>query len=259
MTLPATIKQLGAPDYGVRKGTEFIVFHTPEFGGFDLASAIACAKWQTAAGNTSGGSYNGFPAFDASRGFPITDWRAWVMVESVPFSHIAGGLPANHNQPAWRPDRYPWIKQTLSSAAYADCNAYCIQLSVSGTTAALVKLITDGKAGGLITFLAKWVKSLEVEYHFDAALTGHFMFQTDRTDPGTTPPDKLLCDLVLEEYLKQNAPAPAVAAPVVPVDWAGKINPIGTRYPLYIHSDYQALFWITRAIAASKAAGRFRI
>lgn len=215
MTL-RTVDAYGAPSFGARPGTEMIVFHTPENASIGLQSAIDIARWQATAANTSRGSYHGILALDA-KGEP-------VMVRSVPWNLAAGGLSTRRDA-IWAPDRYPWIRSALSARAFADPNAYAIQIAISGRTR---DLIASGYGGDrLIRALAEWVQLLEKAYRFDALLTGHFMWQTNRSDPG---PD--LANRVLDAYLELTAPPPKVA--IKPIDPPRRFDvPAGAKLNAY--------------------------
>ena len=204
MTL-RTVDAYGAPSFGARPGTEGIVFHTPENPDISLASAIAIAKWQGTAANTSRGSYHGIIAHDGADS-PATcrTESHWVMVRSVPWNLAAGSLTTNRDPSVWAPGRHPWIKGTLSAAAYADPNAYLQAIAISGRTAWLV---ANGYAPALVTVLARWVRTLEAAYKYDALLTEHRQWQLNRSDPGAG-----LAQKVLDRYTAlflQPAPEPA--------------------------------------------------
>ena len=204
----ATVDAYGAPIYGpIGRPPAGIVFHTPENADVTLASAIAIAKWQATASNTSGGSYHGILGYDSRRG-PMSDPDAWVMVRSVPWDQAAGGLSTQRDA-IWAPGRYPWIQQLLTAAAYNDPNRWMHQISLSGKAGWYV---TNGYPKGLVTRLAEWVKILEVAYRYDAVLTLHRHWQTNRTDPGPIN----LPDLVLAEYERLNAPTPTPTPPPPP-------------------------------------------
>lgn len=212
MSLPV-IEQLGAPDYGQLHGQEGIVFHTPENGDPSVAGALSTARWQATSGNTSGGSYHGILGHDASLG-PMSDPDAWVLVKTVRFGHIAGSISTRRDA-VWQPGRYPWIAKLLSPAAYADPNAYLHALCLSGNAAWWsTQLSTDAgraKVRGALVAMARWVRRLEQLYDYDAVLTLHRHWQTNRTDPDGLS----FADLVLDEYLRLFAtpkpPAPTVA------------------------------------------------
>jgi len=207
MGLPR-VDLFGPPDYGKLKGIEGIVFHTPENTDPTLAAAVATAKWQATKSNSSGGSYHGILGHDAARG-PMSDPNAWVLVKTVPFGHIAGSISTRRDQ-IWQPGRYPWIAQLLSPAAYADPNAYLHALCLGGRAAWWSRKLStpegrDEVRGALIA-LAKWVRNLEKQFDYDAVLTLHRHWQTDRSDPDGLD----FADLVLAEYdrLYGGAPVP---------------------------------------------------
>lgn len=210
MALP-TVDQYGAPAYGpIGRPVAGLIFHTPENIDQTLAQAINTAKWQGTSGNVSGGSYHGILGWDSARG-PMTDPAAWVMVRSVPWDQCSGGVSTQRDA-IWAPDRYPWIKQMVSPAAYADPNKYFHQISLSGKAAWYT---ANGYPKGLLVCLAQWVRALEQAYDYDAVLTLHRHWQTNRSDPGPLS----LPDLVLVEYNRMyGAPEPAPTPPPVPED-----------------------------------------
>ena len=107
MAFPTDDILLGAPSYGPRKGTEGIVWHTTEGADESRTSAVNTASWQATPGATTG-SYN------------------WIIYDgglllTVPYLEASGGL-ATGVAPYWQPGRYPFLRQLLSPAAYADPN-----------------------------------------------------------------------------------------------------------------------------------------
>lgn len=196
----STVDVYGAPKYGpIGRPPAGLVFHTPENADISLASAIAVARWQATSSNISGGSYHGILAHDATRG-TTDNPNAWVMVRSVPWDQASGGLSTLRDT-TWAPDRFPWIKQLITPAAYTDPNRWFHQIALSGKASWYV---TNGYPKGAVIRLAEWVKILEGAYGYDAVLTLHRMWQTNRSDPG--PLD--LADKVLAEYERLNAPPP---------------------------------------------------
>ena len=201
----ATVDAYGAPSFGIRPGTEQIITHTPEnAGGVGIDAAIAVARWQATAGNTSRGSYNGILGHRGSDNpASCTTEDHWVMVRSVPWNRAAGGVTTNRDPSVWAPGRHPWMKQMLSPAAYADVNAYAIQIALAGTAA---WYNANGYPVGLLKSYARWVKTLEGAYKFDAVMTEHRYWQLNRSDPGTTGFTAKMLDRYNAMF---NAPAPA--------------------------------------------------
>lgn len=207
----STFDAYGAPSYGaIGRPPAGVVFHTPEFGSTpSLANAIACAKWQATSSNTSGGSYHGILGHDdvkythGPKGCTVADH--WTMVRSVPWNLACGGLSGNHTPPSqggsWEPGRYPWIAQLLGAAAYADPNRWLHQIALSGKTA---WFLTNGYPVGMLKRIAEWLLILEKAYGYDAVLTLHRHWQTNRTDPGALD----FAEKVLVEYGKLVAPTP---------------------------------------------------
>lgn len=210
-----TVDLYGAPSYGpLGRPIAGLIFHTPENVDPTLAQAIAVAKWQASSGNKSGGSYHGILGHDSAK-YPHSymlscdDPEHWVMVRSVPWNTAAGGVTTNRDPSIWRPDRFPWIKQLVHAQAYADPNRFFHQIALSGKAAQYVQ---NGYPKGALIAVAQWVKILEKAYKYDAVLTLHRMWQTNRSDPG--PLD--FADLVLKEYRKLDAPAPDPVTPPPP-------------------------------------------
>lgn len=201
----STHDQYGAPSYGLLgRPPAGIVFHTPENADPTLASAIAIAKWQAGSTNTSGGSYHGILAHNTTAhswaGCTVADH--WTMVRSVPWDRAAGSLSSNRDPAVWQPGRFPWIAQLLGAAAYADPNKWLHAIALSGKAAQYVQ---HGYPPGALKRLAEWVLILERAYNYDAVMTLHRMWQTNRSDPG--PLD--LADKILVEYGKLGVtPAP---------------------------------------------------
>ena len=195
----AVVDAYGAPSYGPLRSVQGIVAHTPENADPSLAAAIAIAKWQATASNTSGGSYHGILGHNGTEAISSCVTPAhWSMVRSVPWNQAAGGISTVRTNPPWSPGRYPWIQQLLTADAYSDPNAHLQQIALSGKAAWYV---ANGYPKGLLIRLAEWVITLEASYSYDAVLMMHRHWQTDRTDPG--PLD--LWDKVLVEYARLKA------------------------------------------------------
>lgn len=236
-----TFDQYGAPSYGaLGRPPAGIVFHTPENADPTLASAIAIAKWQAGSTNTSGGSYHGILGHDSVKyphaiaGCAVADH--WTMVRSVPWNLAAGSLSSNRDPAVWQPSRFPWIAQLLGAVAYADPNKWLHAISLSGKAAWYV---TNGYPPGALKRLAEWVLILEKAYGYDAVMTLHRMWQTNRSDPG--PLD--LADKVMVEYNKLIAPAPTPA-------------PTPTPTPVKTYTQAELDLILAEAKKAATAAGR---
>jgi hypothetical protein len=132
--------------------------------------------------------------------------EAWVMVRSVPWNLAAGGLSSDHGSWHWNPDRYPWIRQMLSTTAFNDPNRWLHQIAISGKA---LWYVQNGYPKGVLIRIAEWVRTLELAYGYDALLTLHRHWQTDRSDPG--PLD--FCDRVLVEYNRLYYPPIPVLTP----------------------------------------------
>lgn len=211
MTFPTDQIELGAPNYGPRKGTRGIVFHTTEGTDASEAAALATVKWQGTAGNTSGGSYH-FVLYDKPLG----------AILSVPYRDIAGSVsPAASRR--WPRDKYPFIPDLVGEAAFADPNAYLLAISLSGKTSVFRD---NGYPPNMVDTAARlviWAESQE-GWPADMPLTAHYQWNTSRTDPGTG-----FIDLVLARYAEIKNPSspekPVAIAPpnvvVKPEKWNG--------------------------------------
>lgn len=166
MAFPLDDILTGAPSYGRRRGTEGIIWHTTEGADATRTSALATARWQATPGATTG-SYN------------------WIIYDgglllTVPYLEASGGV--NPGSSAWAPGRYAYLKNNLSLSAYADPNAFLLNVAFSGKTAAF----RDGKMPqnmiDTAALLTKWVEaqdwSSRVLVH-----SGHMHWQINRSDP----------------------------------------------------------------------------
>ena len=167
MAFPTDELLLGAPSYGLRRGTEGIVWHTTEAADASKASALGTARWQATPGATTG-SYN------------------WIIYDgglllTVPFLEASGGM-ATGQAPYWAPHRYPFLKQQLSLSAYADPNAFLLNVAFSGKTAVFRDQGIPQNMIDTAAALTKWVEaqawSSRVLIH-----SGHMHWQTNRSDP----------------------------------------------------------------------------
>lgn len=200
MTLPANWPAheilLGAPNYGVRKGTTFIVFHTTEGTDASHEAALATVKWQGTTGNTSGGSYH-WVLYDEPGG----------AILSVPYRDIAGSLNPSPTR-RWPRDKYPWLPGAVGEAAWIDPNAYGVAISLSGKTA---NFVANGYPPNMVDTAARLVIWVEEQSWGpdDIVLTSHFNWNTSRSDPGAP-----FVDLVLARYKQIKG---GVTVPEVPV------------------------------------------
>lgn len=181
MTWPLDRKVLGAPDYGVRPRTEQVVIHTTEGTDSSLAAGIATAKWQATPSNTSGGSYH----------FIMTDEGP---ILTVPYMHIAGSVSTNRDPAIWQPERFPWMKEILSDAAYSDVNKYAFAISVSGKTSRLKTYPHIGRIIDDTARLIRWAER-QPDIKDNLMVSGHFMWQTNRSDPS-----QWFIDEVMDRY-----------------------------------------------------------
>jgi hypothetical protein len=237
MSLP-TVDAYGAPSYGpIGRPPAGMCFHTPENLDNSLAQAINTANWQASAGNTSGGSYHGILGYDATRG-TMDNPDAWVMVRSVPWDQAAGGISSQRTNPPWNPGRYPWMAEFLHPEAYRDPNRWLHQISIGGKASWYEQ---NGYPTGLVTRVAEWVKTLETAYGYDAVLTLHRFWQTDRTDPG--PED--FTDRVLAEYQRLYSGTPVEPPPLPTPPSAQRFSDVPPSHPFYADIEWMAASGIT--------------
>jgi hypothetical protein len=249
MSLP-TVDQYGAPSYGpIGRPPAGIVFHTPENLDNTLTQAINTAKWQATLANTSGGSYHGILGWDAFRG-GMDNPEAWVMVRSVPWDQAAGGISSQRTNPPWAPDRYPWMRALLPAEAFRDPNRWMHQISIGGKAGWYEQ---NGYPSGLVTQVARWVKTLEEAYGYDAILTLHRFWQVDRTDPG---PENFT-DLVLTEYGRLFPTEPVPEPDPVPEptpEPVQRFTDVPRSHPFYADIEWMA----RRGITSGFPDGTFR-
>ena len=165
MAFPTDELLLGAPAYGRRKGTEGIVFHTTEGADASRTAAVATARWQATPGATTG-SYN-FIIYDGG------------LILTVPYLEASGGL-ATGVAPYWQPGRYPFLREQLSPQAYADPNAYLLNVSFSGKTAVFR---VQGMPDNMIQTARKLSAWAEATFGRKMFHSGHLHWQTNRSDP----------------------------------------------------------------------------
>lgn len=236
MTLPV-VEVLGAPSYGPAGPFEGDVYHTPEGVDMSLAAAIAMARWQAGPGNTSGGSYHGIVGFDETVSDDMDEPDGWTMVASVSWDLAAGGLSSARDH-IWRPDRYPQIAATLSPIAYYDPNRFMRQIALSGKAS---QYAMQGYPRGLVIRLAEWIIEDERNFRYDALLTAHRMWQTNRTDPGPL-------ELVEDGGLLITAYHELVSAPDVPIEPPPRFDDVPRSHPQYEDIEWAARNGVTKGI-----------
>lgn len=180
---------LGPATFGARKGTEGIIWHTTEASGFSRAAAVGTAEWQ----KSNPGSYN------------------WIIYDgglllTVPFLEASGGL--NPASASWAPSRFPWLKQMLSPAAYADPNAYLLNVAFSGRTADILAGKMPPNMYETAARLTKWVEE-QAWGKDDAIFSGHFHWQSNRSDPGQATIDRILSEYARLFQAPATPPPPA--------------------------------------------------
>jgi hypothetical protein len=188
MTFPTDDILLGPKSFGPRKGTEGIIWHTTESVAMTRTAAVGTANWQ----KTNPGSYN------------------WIIYDgglllTVPYMEASGGV--NPASASWAPGRYPWLKTMLSPAAYADPNAYLLNVAFAGRTADILAGAMPANMYETAAKLTKWVET-QTWGKDDAVFSGHMHWQSNRSDPGQPTIDR-----ILTEYAKLYAPAPTPPPP----------------------------------------------
>ena len=169
VSFPADDIYLGPQSFGARKGHEGIIWHTTEGSGPSRAAAVATAEWQ----KTNPGSYN-FIVYDGG------------ILLTVPHLVASGGV--NPASSAWAPA--PWLKDHLTPAAFADPNAYLMNVAFSGKAADLAA----GKyPANMIDTAARLVIWFEDGFGKDnAVMCSHADWQSNRSDPGAGVVDRIL-------------------------------------------------------------------
>lgn len=166
---PLAIQELGAPNGGNRLGTVGIIWHTTEPSDGTkqlLKDAIGTARWQASTGNTSGGSYNFIVARDG-------------VVLTVQPHQVSWGVATSTT--SFQPGRFPFLAENLSPPAVKRPNHYMLNIAVQGRTA---WFNANGWPSDTITNCALLTRWLEATYAFDAFFSGHFHWNTTRSDPG---------------------------------------------------------------------------
>ena len=175
MAFPLDDQLLGAPAYGRRRGTEGIVWHTTEGADTSRNAAVATARWQATPGATTG-SYN-WIVFDGG------------LLLTVPYLDASGGL-ATGVQPYWQPDRFPFLKANLSLSAYADPNAFLLNVSFSGKAAEFAAGNMPQNMVDTAVALTRWVEAQDWSSR-PLVHSGHMHWQTNRSDPSQTVLDAI--------------------------------------------------------------------
>jgi len=191
MTFPTNEILLGPKSFGIRKGTEGICWHTTEGAGTSRAAAVATANWQ----KTNPGSY-GWIIYDGG------------LLLTVPYLEASGGV--NPASSAWAPGRFPWLKQLHSAAAYADPNAYLLNVAFSGKSAEFAAGRMPANMIDTAARLALWVER-QPWGSDNLVFSGHLNWQSNRSDPS-----QRVVDAILARYVELTAPAPPQPAPPAP-------------------------------------------
>lgn len=172
---------LGPSSFGARKGSVGIIWHTTEAAGFTRAAAVGTAEWQ----KRNPGSYNWIIYDNLSAG------SKGGLLLTVPFLEASGGL--NPASDAWAPERFPWLKAMLPAAAYADPNAWQLNVAFSGRTADILAGRMPPNMYETAARLTKWIE--EQAWGADnLVFSGHMHWQSNRSDPGQPTIDRILSD-----------------------------------------------------------------
>ncbi len=179
---PATFGARG--DLGNGIDCQGCIWHTTEYGsglaGFSRATAIQCATDQA---NGQPGSYN-FIIYDKGS----AGSRGGVLL-TVPYREASGGI--NPASPAWSPERFPWLRDFLGAKTYGDPARYMMQIAFSGDTADILAGRMPDNMWDTAAQLAKWIEA-QSWGNDNQRFTGHFHFQSNRSDPGQSTLDKII-------------------------------------------------------------------
>jgi hypothetical protein len=198
---------LGPRSFGARKGTVGIIWHTTEATGFTRAAAVGTANWQ----KTNPGSYN------------------WIIYDgglllTVPYLEASGGV--NPASASWAPERFPWLKTMLPFAAYADPNAYQLNVAFSGRTADILAGRMPPNMYETAARLTKWVE--EQAWGADnLVFSGHLHWQSNRSDPGQPTIDRILSDYA--RLFTAPTPAPPPDYQALYVAEQAKVSDLSTK------------------------------
>jgi hypothetical protein len=173
VTFPTDDIFLGPATFGPRKGTEGIIWHTTEGAGTSRAAAVATAQWQ----KSNPGSYN-FIVYDGG------------ILLTVPYLEASGGV--NPASSSWAPGRFPWLKTSLSPAAYADPNAHLLNVAFSGKTAVFRDQGLPPNMLATAKQLTAWAAQT---FGRHMVASGHLHWQTNRSDPSL----RVLADITATE------------------------------------------------------------
>lgn len=205
---------LGPRSWGRRPSTAGVVLHTTEYPTTARADAVRCITDQSRRTPTGGwaqpGSYN----------YLVHDAGA---ILAVPFLEASGGL--NPGSSAWAPERFPWLKQLLPAAAYADPTMHHLQIAFSGRTAALLAALAARQAGVLrmVDTAARIIVWAERQAWAadNLVVSAHLHWQNNRSDPGQQLLDAVVARAV--ELTKQPTPTPP---PDYPALYAAEVRKV---------------------------------
>jgi hypothetical protein len=118
----------------------------------------------------------------------------------VPYLEASGGV--NPASSAWAPKS--WLKTLLSPAAFADPNAYLMNVAFSGKAADLAAGKYPANMIDTAARLVIWFENAAFGKD-NAVMCSHSDWQSNRSDPGAGVIDKILARY---SELKNPAPAP---------------------------------------------------
>lgn len=191
---------LGPRSWGRRPSTAGVILHTTEYPTAGRADALRCIQDQSRRTPTGGwaqpGSYN----------YVIHDAGHFL---AVPFLEASGGL--NPGSDAWAPGRFPWLRELLPAAAYADPTMHHIQIAFSGRTVDLLHALAIGRgyARAMVDTAARIIVWAEREAWGadNLVVSGHLHWQTNRSDPGAAILDAVVARAI--ELSQPTTPPPA--------------------------------------------------
>jgi hypothetical protein len=171
VTFPVDDILLGPASFGPRKGTEGIIWHTTEGTDASRASAVSTANWQ----KSNPGSY-GWIIYDGG------------LLLTVPYLEASGGV--NPASLSWAPFRFPFLRALLSSAAYADPNAYLVNVAFSGKTAVFRDVGMPQNMIDTAVQLTRWIEA-QPWSRTPLVHSGHMHWQQNRSDPSQVVLDRI--------------------------------------------------------------------
>lgn len=230
MAFPTDDILLGPRAWGRLHRLDGIIWHTGEEPGFSRDYAVNTTIWQA----TNPGSYN-FRIYDRA-----TDPRGVML--TVPWLEASGGLAAGV-EPAWEPERFPFLAQDLARSGpcpvagcagpYRNPTMHHLQASFVGTTARLnagaapPNYLTDALA------LIAWADSHPLRGSAPLVKSKHGHWQNNRSDCGDWMYSRLIPEIDMPtptlHYVPQLWRAKAGGATLR--EQASDLAPIVARVP----------------------------